>query len=64
MMASNVEEIESPCIGVCRMNASGHCDGCFRTVEEITLWWGMEDDERQAVMRRLEERQKSLISFD
>jgi uncharacterized protein len=33
------ENMPSPCISVCRMNeASGLCEGCFRTLEEIACW--------------------------
>jgi predicted Fe-S protein YdhL (DUF1289 family) len=29
----------SPCISVCRMNAdTGFCEGCLRTISEITAW--------------------------
>jgi predicted Fe-S protein YdhL (DUF1289 family) len=29
----------SPCISVCRMDeASGLCEGCLRTLEEIACW--------------------------
>ncbi len=31
--------VPSPCIGVCRMDAAGHhCEGCFRTLDEIRDW--------------------------
>jgi prolyl-tRNA editing enzyme YbaK/EbsC (Cys-tRNA(Pro) deacylase)/predicted Fe-S protein YdhL (DUF1289 family) len=31
--------VPSPCISVCRINAeSGLCEGCFRTLEEISGW--------------------------
>jgi uncharacterized protein len=30
---------ESPCVGVCHLRAGTRlCDGCLRTVEEITEW--------------------------
>ena len=32
-------EAPSPCISVCRMNAeTGFCEGCLRTIGEITAW--------------------------
>lgn len=32
-------EIESPCISLCRMDAaSGTCEGCGRTLDEIRAW--------------------------
>ncbi|MCA9089057.1 MAG: DUF1289 domain-containing protein [Planctomycetaceae bacterium] len=41
---------ESPCIGTCRLNAAkAWCTGCFRTVQEITLWRSLTDAQRQLV---------------
>ena len=36
--------VASPCISLCRMDpASGLCEGCLRTLDEIVAW-GMLDD--------------------
>ena len=33
------EDIPAPCILVCRVNAdNGLCEGCFRTLGEISAW--------------------------
>ena len=49
--------ILSPCINVCRMDAaSGLCEGCLRTLDEIAAWGTMEDDAKRAVWQRLEQR--------
>jgi predicted Fe-S protein YdhL (DUF1289 family) len=33
------EDIPTPCISVCRVNAeNGLCEGCFRTLGEISAW--------------------------
>ncbi|MBG6079606.1 putative Fe-S protein YdhL (DUF1289 family) [Rubrivivax gelatinosus] len=49
--------VPSPCIDVCRMDAaSGWCEGCLRTLDEIAAWSTMADDERRAVLDRLAER--------
>jgi predicted Fe-S protein YdhL (DUF1289 family) len=45
--------IESPCISVCRYE-NEVCVGCGRTVDEIVNWYDMTDDEKQAVLNRLE----------
>lgn len=52
--------IASPCINVCKMDAlSGLCTGCFRTIDEITVWSRIDDARRQdilaAVTRRRQE---------
>jgi predicted Fe-S protein YdhL (DUF1289 family) len=42
--------VPSPCISVCRMDAaSGLCEGCFRTLEEITEWGTASEQERRAL---------------
>jgi predicted Fe-S protein YdhL (DUF1289 family) len=46
-------QIESPCISVCRYDDE-LCVGCGRTVDEIVNWYDMTDDEKQAVLNRLE----------
>jgi predicted Fe-S protein YdhL (DUF1289 family) len=49
--------IESPCISVCRYE-NEVCVGCGRTVDEIVNWYDMTDDEKQAVLNRLEKDSK------
>ena len=49
--------VPSPCINVCRMDsASGLCQGCLRTIDEIAAWGTMDDDGKRAVWQRLEQR--------
>ena len=53
--------IPSPCISICRMDdASGLCQGCFRTLSEITAWGNMGDDARRAMWRTLAERAQDI----
>lgn len=50
-------EIASPCISVCRMNASaGLCEGCLRTLDEITQWGRASDGGKRAVWQALAQR--------
>ena len=47
----------SPCISVCRMDAnSGLCEGCFRTLEEIAGWSGLDDAGRLSIWGHIEQR--------
>lgn len=44
----------SPCISVCRMDAAtGLCEGCFRTLDEIAGWSRMSDTEKRVVWDQL-----------
>ena len=52
--------IESPCIRVCTLDASGElCLGCFRTLEEIVSWTAYSDNERWNVLERLPARRSA-----
>jgi len=43
--------IKSPCTNICRMSpTSGFCEGCFRTIPEITEWSRADDLRRQAIL--------------
>ena len=54
---TNAPATTSPCNDVCRMDAaSGWCEGCQRTLDEIVRWSTMLDGERRAVWARIEER--------
>ena len=49
--------VPSPCINVCRMDAStGWCEGCLRTIDEIAGWSSFTDDAKRAVWDVIEER--------
>ncbi len=49
--------IASPCTKVCRMDAAtGWCEGCLRTIDEIAAWTALDDAGRCAVWARLAER--------
>lgn len=46
--------VRSPCVSVCRMDAaSGLCEGCLRTLEEIAGWAEMDTSHRLAVWQRV-----------
>ena len=52
----------SPCMSVCRMDAaSGLCEGCFRTLDEIAAWSGLDEEAKRAVWRRIVQRITSLL---
>ena len=57
---SFAQTVPSPCISVCRMDAAtGLCEGCFRTLDEIGQW-GNADDAVQA--RRLDRESRRACS--
>ena len=50
------DRIRSPCVGVCELDASGHCRGCWRTLEEVAGWITYTDTQREAIIANLERR--------
>ncbi len=49
--------IASPCISICRIQAeSGLCEGCFRTIPEITAWSRADDAEKRQIWQVLAQR--------
>ena len=44
----------TPCISVCRIDKDTRkCEGCGRTIEEISNWSSYSDDERLNIMKKL-----------
>lgn len=53
----NTQNIPSPCISVCRMEArSALCEGCLRTLDEIGGWSTMPEAGKRAVWMLIGER--------
>jgi predicted Fe-S protein YdhL (DUF1289 family) len=53
--------VPSPCISVCRIDpASGLCEGCLRSLDEIAGWSTYGDDARRAVWTAIEARRSAL----
>jgi uncharacterized protein len=53
------EPVPSPCINICRIEpATGVCEGCRRTLEEITDWRTLSDPAKREVWALLEQRLK------
>jgi len=58
-MSEHQLNIMSPCRGVCRIDESSKlCEGCLRTIEEITLWSRMDGDQKLAVLTACIDRQQ------
>lgn len=56
-------DIPSPCISICRLNdASGLCDGCFRTRDEIAAWGNAGDERKKGIWKLIVQRMADLKS--
>lgn len=52
-----MSEVPSPCTNVCRIDkATGWCEGCRRTVDEIMHWPLASDTEKREVLAELPNR--------
>ncbi len=49
--------VQSPCVNICRMDdATGWCEGCLRSIDEIATWSLLDDGEKLAVIAELAKR--------
>ena len=61
--AQSIASVPSPCINVCRMNkATGLCEGCLRTIDEIAKWSSFGDETKRAVWDEIERRHADIMS--
>jgi predicted Fe-S protein YdhL (DUF1289 family) len=51
-----MSEIASPCVGICSYNQDGLCVGCLRNANEISDWFDLTDNEKQAVLNEIKTR--------
>ncbi len=42
--------VASPCIGICILMRSGHCEGCGRHIDEISSWTSLSSNARQQII--------------
>jgi predicted Fe-S protein YdhL (DUF1289 family) len=57
------DEVDSPCVQLCVMHPTAElCMGCFRTVDEIANWSGMDPDKRKSLMVDLPNRKNLVIN--
>jgi uncharacterized protein len=55
--AAGTPDVPSPCVSICRMDPRTQwCEGCFRTLEEIAGWAGMDDEGKREVWRMIQAR--------
>lgn len=54
----------SPCINICKMDTgSGLCLGCYRSIDEITLWTRLDEAARRAIVTDLPRRRQAADSL-
>jgi predicted Fe-S protein YdhL (DUF1289 family) len=54
-----LESVPSPCVSICRMiEATGLCEGCLRSIDEIAQWGNADDESKRTILRCIEQRRK------
>ena len=43
-MSSQIEPVQSPCVGNCCLDDHDICLGCFRELEEIKVWSSVDNN--------------------
>ncbi|UTW59901.1 DUF1289 domain-containing protein [Kordiimonas sp. SCSIO 12603] len=62
-MNTTVEEIKSPCMGVCQLDrAREFCMGCFRTRDDIGRWSRASNAEKQEIIDSATERSERILA--
>ena len=55
-----MEEVESPCISVCKIDPdTDYCLGCWRTRIEISNWSEASNDDRWKIISNMHKRRKA-----
>jgi len=53
--------MKTPCIKICKLQ-DNYCIGCHRTIEEITQWRHLTDDEKEIILIEIEKRTNSTVA--
>jgi predicted Fe-S protein YdhL (DUF1289 family) len=51
--------IESPCVGQCRLDDKDMCVGCFRMMDEILSWGQVDDKQKQKILIHCKTRKRN-----
>jgi len=57
-----MDEVSTPCIGICTLGPKDLCIGCFRTADEIGNWLNISSNERDRIMAELPDRLEVLFA--
>jgi predicted Fe-S protein YdhL (DUF1289 family) len=53
--------LASPCVNVCALDDNGVCQGCFRTLAEISAWRESTESEKAETLAKSKARQDALF---
>lgn len=57
VLAESTSQVPSPCVAVCVMQpATGQCEGCLRTLQEIGDWGRLPDAGKRQIWQQIQAR--------
>jgi predicted Fe-S protein YdhL (DUF1289 family) len=55
-MSDRPRRVPSPCVNICALGDDSICTGCFRSLDEITTWSMLSDEQREVLLKELARR--------
>ena len=55
-MSDATPPVKSPCIEVCSLNSEDVCIGCYRTANEIIVWFSAPDQRKREILAAIDQR--------
>ncbi len=53
--------MKTPCVKICKISPiTKLCDGCFRSIDEISRWSELTDSEKDDIMKVIEKYRKPI----
>jgi len=59
--ASLKQLVSSPCIDICELNHDNICIGCYRSIDEITVWRSVSHSEQILILNEARKRKALII---
>jgi uncharacterized protein len=60
-MSSQIEPVQSPCVGNCCLDDHDICLGCFRELEEIKVWSSVDNSSRDLILANARRREQEKM---
>lgn len=52
--------LPNPCIGICKANDKGYCQGCLRSRKERQMWFQLNNSQKRYILNLCDARQHRL----
>ena len=63
MVYKNTSDIKSPCVNICKVDSETRlCIGCYRSIDEISVWKSLSEYEIENIISELESRKNEYTT--